>query len=33
MDHIEKAVKDTNSGRYDFLSLPMWNGLNLLVKK
>lgn len=33
MDHIEHAVKDANSGRYDFLSLPMWNGLNLLVKK
>jgi cephalosporin hydroxylase len=34
MTYIEEAVKEGMKGRnYDFISLPMWNGLNVLVKK
>ena len=31
--HIEKAARDGMTSNYDFISLPLWNGLNLLVKK
>ena len=31
--HIEKAAKDSLVKSYDFLSLPYWNGLNIMVKK
>lgn len=31
--HIEKAAKDGMTSEYDFISLPLWNGLNLLVRK
>ncbi len=31
--HIEKAARDSLVKSYDFLSLPYWNGLNIMVKK
>lgn len=30
--HIEKAARDSNNGNYRIISLPMWNGLVLMVK-
>ncbi len=31
--HIERAAKDGMTDEYSHISLPLWNGLNLLVKK